>query len=179
MIGVVEQNDPEDVFCLSAYCDFYGVKTINKKKIREDMIKVSKVEGREEKCPRYNQIRLVALFNTAANGPIGARALTRKILGNEEYCMQVDAHTSFVKHWDMTAKSEWKLTENEFAVISNVPAAKSEFSSYESLTGSKYGEIPRQCHVRIADNDIPVSILWMLFFFMLKNISLNYFYRSS
>lgn len=24
VIGVIEQNDPDDVFCLSAYCDFYG-----------------------------------------------------------------------------------------------------------------------------------------------------------
>jgi len=160
IIGLVEQNDSEDVFCLSAYCDFYGVETIKKTKIREDMFKILKVEGREEKCPRYNQIRVVAVYNNAATGPNGARALTRKILGNEEYCMQIDAHTSFVKNWDTIAKTEWKSTGNEFAVISNVPAKKSELSSYDSWTGSKYGEVPRQCHIRIADNDIPVSFLY-------------------
>ena len=125
--------------------------------IRADVTKVMVVEGREEKCPRFNQIRFVAFFNIAANGPNGARALTRKILGNEEYCMQIDAHTSFVPNWDEYAKTEWKNAENEFAIISTTPASKEEMSSYESWTGAKNGQVPRQCLVRIADNDIPVS----------------------
>jgi hypothetical protein len=134
-----------------------GVKTIKKNMIRADVTKVMVVEGREEKCPRFNQIRFVAFFNIAANGPNGARALTRKILGNEEYCMQIDAHTSFVPNWDEYAKTEWKNAENEFAIISTTPASKEEMSSYESWTGAKNGQVPRQCLVRIADNDIPVS----------------------
>lgn len=199
IIGVIEQNDPADDFCLSAYCDFYGtlgsmcvlsfpnsasltasnvylrerekytgltntffvcltgVKTITKRKIRDDVTKMMVVEGREEKCPRFKQIRYIAFFNIAASGPNGARAMTRKIVGNEEYCMQIDAHTQFVSEWDQVAKEEWKNAKNEFAIISTVPAKKSEVSDYESWSGSKNGEVPRQCNVRIADNDIPVS----------------------
>lgn len=133
-----------------------GVKNVNKRKIRDDVTKLMVVEGREEKCPRHKQIRVVAFFNVAANGPNGARALTRKVLGNEEYCMQIDAHTQFVSNWDEIAKAEWKAANNEFAIISTVPAKKSEISDYESWTGSKNGEVPRGCLVRIADNDIPV-----------------------
>lgn len=136
---------------------FIGVKTITKRKIRDDVTKMMVVEGREEKCPRFKQIRYIAFFNIAASGPNGARAMTRKIVGNEEYCMQIDAHTQFVSEWDQVAKEEWKNAKNEFAIISTVPAKKSEVSDYESWSGSKNGEVPRQCNVRIADNDIPVS----------------------
>lgn len=155
IIGVIEQNSPEDDFCLSVYCDHYGVKTINKRVIRDDVTKIMVVEGREEKCPRFKQIRYLAFFNIAANGPSGARALTRKILGNEEYCMQIDAHTTFVPSWDEIAKTEWKNAKNEFAIISTAPANLAEMSDYESWTGAKNGQVPRQCLVRFADNEIP------------------------
>jgi hypothetical protein len=133
-----------------------GAKSINKRKIREDVTKIMVVEGREEKCPRFQQIRHVAFFNIAASGPNGARALTRKVVGNEEYCMQIDAHTAFVPNWDELAKADWKKTDNEFAILSTVPASKGDMPDYENWTGSKNGEVPRQCLVRIADNDIPV-----------------------
>lgn len=135
---------------------YTGVKTINKRVIRDDVTKIMVVEGREEKCPRFKQIRYLAFFNIAANGPNGARALTRKILGNEEYCMQIDAHTTFVPSWDEIAKTEWKNARNEFAIISTAPANLAEMSDYESWTGAKNGQVPRQCLVRFADNEIPV-----------------------
>jgi len=113
------------------------------------------VEGREEKCPRFHQIRQVSFFNIAASGPAGARALTRKVVGNEEYCLQIDAHTDFVPQWDALAKADWKKIGNEFAIISTVPASKADMPDYENWTGGKNGEVPRQCLVRIADNDIP------------------------
>ncbi len=117
------------------------------------------VEGREEKCPRFKQIRQVAFFNVAASGPSGARTLTRKIIGNEEYCMQIDAHTTFVSNWDEIAMTEWKNAKNEFAIISTSPARLGEMADYESWTGSKNGQVPRQCLVRFADNGIPVRHL--------------------
>jgi Glycosyltransferase (GlcNAc) len=133
-----------------------GVKAINKRTLREDVTKILTVDGREEKCPRFNQIRYVAFFNVAATGPSGARALTRKLLGNEEFCLQIDAHTTFVSNWDELAKTEWKNAKNEFAILSTAPANVLEMSNYESWTGSKKGEVPRQCVIRIADNEIPV-----------------------
>lgn len=107
------------------------------------------------KCPHHDQIRLLSIYNVAAKGPADARVLTRKILGNEEFCLQIDAHTSFTQDWDEVAKEEWHKTGNEFAVISTAPADMSQQKEYESWTGSKSGQVPRQCMVNIMDTNIP------------------------
>ena len=133
-----------------------GVKTIRKQKIRTDMTKIIVEEGRT-KCPRFDQIRLLAVFNVAAKGPADARALTRKIVGNEEFCLQVDAHTTFRQDWEKEAIEEWKKVGNEFAILSTVPADIAEKSDYEGWTATKSGEVPRQCLVTVAENDTPVS----------------------
>ena len=148
-VGLVEQNDPLDKFCLEAYCESYGVKAIKRVKVREDVNKIVTLPSERAKCPHYEQVRLVGLHHYAAKGPMWARSLSRKVLGNEEYCMQVDAHSDFAPNWDELAKSEWKQTRNEFAVISHVPprlAVKEEASS----------KVPRQCRVYFRDNGFPV-----------------------
>ena len=133
---------------------FGGVKYAKKRTIRDDVIKLVVEPGREN-CPRFDQIKLVAFFNIASSGPNHARSLTRKILGNEEYCMQIDAHTDFVKGWDDIAKEEWRKTNNEFAIISTVPADTKDRSDFESWTGSKHGNVPRQCVVKRSETQIP------------------------
>ena len=133
-----------------------GVKSIRKQRIRADMTKVIVDEDRKN-CPRIDQIHLVAVFNVAAKGPADARALTRKIIGNQEYCLQIDAHTKFRAEWEKEAIDQWKMIGNEFAILSTVPADLKEESDYEGWTGSKKGEVPRQCLIKIADNDTPVS----------------------
>jgi len=107
-------------------------------------------------CPRRDQIRFVSFHYYAAKGPMSARSMGRKALGNEEYCMQIDAHTSFAKDWDDILKKEWKNTGNEFGVISTVPPPKAEQESYQP-GGDKEKEVPRQCRIRFNDNGFPVS----------------------
>jgi hypothetical protein len=108
-----------------------------------------------ETCPFYGQIRLLSMYNVAAKGPADARALTRKILGNEEFCLQIDAHTTFTRDWDELAKLEWQKTGNEFAILSTAPADMKQQQEYESWTGSKSGQVPRQCMVNILETNVP------------------------
>jgi hypothetical protein len=84
-----------------------------------------------------------------------ARSLARKVLGNEEFCMQIDAHTSFAKNWDEILKQEWKNTENEFGIISTVPPPKGEQDVYQP-GGLKEKEVPRQCIITFEANGVPV-----------------------
>ena len=88
-----------------------------------------------------------------------ARSMVRKVLGNEEFCMQIDAHTEFVPQWDELAKSEWKNTYNEFGVISNVPADKDELLMNGVEDPNKIKEVPRQCGIHFMDNGFPVRFL--------------------
>lgn len=156
IVGLIEQNAPEDRFCLEEFCAAQGIeKHYRRQMIRKDVTKVI-AEPERLKCNRFNQIRLLAFHNKSAKGPSYARSMTRKILGNEEFCMQIDAHSSFAKNWDQAAKEEWKNTQNEFGVISNVPAPQGEQAEYES--GKRAGEVPRQCKTSFQDNGIPVCI---------------------
>ena len=155
VIGLYEQNAPEDKFCLEIYCSYFGVKTIKRVKMRKDVLKVVALDDEVSKtCPHFNQIRLVAYHHIQAKGPMLARSLVRKVLGNEEFCMQIDAHTEFVPLWDELVVSEWKSTKNEFGVISNVPADKKELRSDDGA--SKRKSVPRQCGIHFMDNGFPV-----------------------
>ncbi|CAB9512431.1 Glycosyltransferase (GlcNAc) [Seminavis robusta] len=154
IVGIIEQNAPEDQFCLEVYCARKGIaKHYKRQTIRKDVTKLI-AEPERLQCPRFNQIRQLAFHNRSAKGPLYARAMTRKILGNEEFCMQVDSHSSFRKDWDKLAKEDWKTTNNEFAVISHVPAKQGEQVEHED-GGAQQMEVPRQCLTKFQDNGVP------------------------
>jgi hypothetical protein len=90
-----------------------------------------------------------------------ARSLARKALGNEEFCMQVDAHTKFREHWDTLSKREWKATNNEFAVLTHPPA---DFTLYEKYTdnGEEATVVPRVCKVLFQPIGFPVCVFFVI-----------------
>lgn len=114
--------------------------------VRTDTITVIAMPERE-KCPRIDQIRKLSVHDIAAKGPGWARSLTRKILGNEEFCLQIDAHTEFAPEWDEKVKHEWAATGNEFGIISTVPPAIGEADDTS---------VPRQCWVKFQEIGAPV-----------------------
>lgn len=125
--------------------------------MRKDVVKVVSLDDEQTNlCPHFNQVRLVAYHHIQAKGPMFARSLVRKVLGNEEFCMQIDAHTEFAPLWDELAMSEWKSTNNEFGIISNVPADKAAFSMHGTDEVTKMKEVPRQCSIRFMENGFPV-----------------------
>lgn len=197
VVGLAEQNAPDDKFCLEVYCEQYGTfmicfaavffliwfglgrwcshllgnevnrpkgfivsrtrslyvvgfQTVKRNQIRKDSTKVIVKDDPRSKCPRYDQVRVVAFHHIQAKGPTYTRSLVRKVLGNEEFCMQVDAHTEFAPGWDTMVLEEWKNTHNEFGVVSNVPLPVAEKSVASA------NEVPRQCAVRFLDNGFPV-----------------------
>lgn len=154
VIGVIDQSSEEDTFCLEAYCKEMGFDIFRRMPIRKDTTKVIVKPDRGE-CPRVDQIRKVSVHHIAAKGPTWARSLSRKVLGNEEFCMQIDSHTEFVQGWDEISKREWAATGNEFGIISTVPTA---FADKEKDIHS----LPRQCEVQFLEVGIPVSISYRL-----------------
>lgn len=137
-----------------------GIKTIDRRNIREGMTKVVANPEELKQCPHADQVKYVAFHHVSAKGPIFARSMTRKILGNEEFCMQVDAHTSFAKNWDEMLLDEWYNTENEFGVITSVPPPKNEQDNYV-VGGSKGNQVPRQCKIDFRENHFPVSFCYV------------------
>lgn len=73
----------------------------------------------------------------------------RKLLGNEEFCLQLDAHSTMAQHWDAGLTQEWQTTANEFAVLSTIPVSTKSMSSSEATL------VPRQCEIILEENGVP------------------------
>lgn len=74
-----------------------------------------------------NHVRYIAVHHEVANGPLHARAIIMKQLYNgEKYILWIDAHTIFLKDWDMDAKNylEYlnKTKKIKKPIISGYPA---------------------------------------------------------
>jgi len=138
-VGIVEQNDPKDTKCILKYCKLHGV----------DIKPRYPHHKNNFKCPYYRQIRYLAVYNLGAKGPVYARALTRRLIGDEEFCLQIDAHADFGAEWDEGLKSEWHGTENEYGIISTIPP------SFADVEEGSIDVVRRMCHVNFADTGFP------------------------
>jgi hypothetical protein len=97
MIGVVQQNRATDLDCFETYCAKAGAK-----------------------C-RPNQVRVIRMKDTEAQGVMFARWLASSLWSGERWYLQVDAHSSFNYEWDeMVLKSILSLND-ERAVLSHHP----------------------------------------------------------
>ncbi|RHY91286.1 hypothetical protein DYB37_010233 [Aphanomyces astaci] len=98
--GVVDQVNPEDVRCLDAYCAF------------------AKEQWPEDECKYKSHIKIDERLADDSRGPTYARHHQQKLVGDQEFCLQLDAHSIFTKKWDEGLVGEWKATNNEMAVLS-------------------------------------------------------------
>lgn len=159
-VGLIEQTDTEhpedDPTCLEEYCALEGYKMKEHEAgIAHKGEKQADWDAVMEGCPRAKeQIRSVRFHHLAAKGPVYARSFVRKVLGNEEFCMQIDAATDFAQGWDSLAIKQWMGTGNEYAILSNVPLAEKE----KDKSGND-NVVPRQCAIKIGSEGVPVSIL--------------------
>ena len=145
-IGVVQQNEDVDPDCLEQYCVL----------ARSDELFISKFNhlkgSRDENfCPFEKNVRMHRVQAGKAKGPTWARALGSKLLEQEEFCMQTDAHMDFVPNWDTLMMQMWSLTENEYAVLSTYVAAIETLK--DQLPGekgtNKLFEVPHLCMVTL------------------------------
>jgi len=129
--GVVQQNTKEDPDCLFEYCRLVTGKNTT------------------ENCPHKDNIRLNRVNAKEAKGPTWARALGSLLLGDEEFCMQIDSHMDFVPNWDLRMFEMWKLTNNEYAVLSTYVAGSEQLPfNLNGRSGlNNVHEVPHLCMV--------------------------------
>ena len=131
-VGVVQQNTDQDIDCLEGYCSL----AIQDKEL---MSKDNHVN-----CPFRENILMTRVDASTAEGPVWARSLGSKMIHNEEFCLQIDAHMDFANDFDTLLLSSWALTENEYAVLStyvsdvetmkdNAPGGKGLNNLYEVM----------------------------------------------
>lgn len=168
-VGLVEQNHPvyDTISCIDYYCDLQ----------RKHDQKLSTSTNAAVSCPYVNQISIIQISSLFAKGPSYARALAqRKLLANEQFCMSIDSHSKLIKSWDDHVINEWKLINNELAVLSNQPAilwkkyndtsiGQDEDLIMDSLIKEKqdgnflvgHQRVYRNCIVLFNDYSVPVS----------------------
>jgi hypothetical protein len=101
----------------------------------------------KEHCSRYDQIRMIEFTHNLARGPNFARHLQEFLLRpEEEFCLDVDAHTEVVQDWDVRLLEMWASVNNEFAILSTTPP------DINSLKNDQYKQqkiVPHLCQTAI------------------------------
>ncbi|OQS03966.1 GlcNac transferase, partial [Thraustotheca clavata] len=108
--GIVDQTIPGDLICLEEYC------------------RRAKETWPNEECKYKENIKIDPRDAMKSKGPIIARYQQQQLIGNQEFCMELDAHSQFLNDWDVEIIKEWARTDNEMAVLSNYPLPYSYIS---------------------------------------------------
>lgn len=85
------------------------------------------------------------------------------MIQNEEFCMQVDAHSDFVQDWDLTLSTMWGSIGNEYAVLSSA-APDVAVLKQSDLNGADQ-QVPHLCQATFDSRFVGVcfeSVLYML-----------------
>jgi hypothetical protein len=69
--------------------------------------------------------------------------------------MQIDAATDFAQNWDSLAIQQWTMTNNEYAILSNIPQKDREKKT-AGTAGGEEEEVPRQCSIKIGSEGVPL-----------------------
>lgn len=101
-IGVLEQTGPGDSRCIETYC----------------LLWKEKLDISGELCPFKSQIIVSTMSYEHSTGPALARSYQQDMITDQDFCLQVDAHTLFVEHFDVELVSMFARTKNEHAVLS-------------------------------------------------------------
>ncbi|KAF1776291.1 Glycosyltransferase, GlcNAc [Phytophthora cactorum] len=102
--GILEQLVDGDPTCLDEYC------------------KLALDEWPDYRECRYKDRILVNPRPAAeASGCTTARHQQQEMIGDEEFCLQVDGHSIFTNKWDEVMLEEWKRINNEMAILTVYP----------------------------------------------------------
>ncbi|RQM30822.1 hypothetical protein B5M09_013165 [Aphanomyces astaci] len=100
-VGVVDQVLPTDATCLDEYCKL--------------------ATSHWGECKFKSHITIDSHDALTSTGPTGARHAQQQLIGDEEFCLELDAHSQLITAWDTKLVKEWVRTNNEMAVLSTYP----------------------------------------------------------
>ncbi|KAJ8546828.1 hypothetical protein ON010_g11407 [Phytophthora cinnamomi] len=108
--GILEQLVEGDPTCVDEYC------------------KMALQEWPDyPECRYKDRIQVNPRPAGEASGCTTARHQQQKMIGDEEFCLQVDGHSIFTNGWDEVMLDEWKGIDNEMAVLTVYPHDLHEF----------------------------------------------------
>ncbi|RHY91287.1 hypothetical protein DYB37_010232 [Aphanomyces astaci] len=126
--GVVDQLDDGDESCLDAYC------------------KLARDAWPDHRDCRYKkQITVDTRQASTSRGPSVARHYQQALVGDQDFCLQLDAHSIFTRDWDSRLVQEWGRANNEMAVLTTYLHAYSPSYVDEMGTNIDPGQYPHLC----------------------------------
>ncbi|KAF0705058.1 Aste57867_7151 [Aphanomyces stellatus] len=93
------------------------------------------------------------------HGPTVARWQQQQLIQDEEFCLEIDAHSQFIQDWDVLLVNEWKRTENEMAVLTTYPMGYDWMGP--NLTRNEHKSSHLCYYLQRSDiSDIPIIAGW-------------------
>ncbi|GMF28995.1 unnamed protein product [Phytophthora lilii] len=126
--GILEQIYEGDPTCLDEYC------------------KMAAEEWPEDTECRYkHQITIDTRDAAESAGCTTARHLQQLLVGDQEFCLQVDGHSVFTNRWDENILADWASIDNEMAVMTMYPHHTHEGMIKENGDNNVINSIPHLC----------------------------------
>jgi [Skp1-protein]-hydroxyproline N-acetylglucosaminyltransferase len=118
-VGICQQNNStEDTDCLSAIIN----------------------------TPLENNVRIIRIPHYEAKGPTYARYLCSTLWNGEQYFLQIDSHTKFVKGWDtICINMIQSIKKNKLSLKPVISYYPRESKNYEKYTEEHKYNVPRMC----------------------------------
>ncbi|RLN59835.1 hypothetical protein BBJ29_005158 [Phytophthora kernoviae] len=105
----------------------------------------SPTTNNEGACPYQDQIQVKSQSADVARGYTAARHMQQKLIRNEEFCLQVDAHSYFTNGWDEMLVLDWTRADNEMAVLTTYPHQVYADSNNDEGKNPRHGIYPHTC----------------------------------
>ncbi|KDO25336.1 hypothetical protein SPRG_09161 [Saprolegnia parasitica CBS 223.65] len=138
--GVVDQVSPEDeTTCLESYCA------------------LAKAQWPDVDCKYKNQIKIDTRRADESRGPTLARHYQQKLVGDQEFCLQLDAHSIFTIDWDLGLVEDWKTTQNEMAILTTYLHDLNDFIKPDG-TNNPPQHLPHICQTMRGGNGLVRNI---------------------
>ncbi|KAG9401060.1 hypothetical protein AC1031_009818 [Aphanomyces cochlioides] len=125
--GIVDQVNDGDMRCLESYCEF------------------AKKEWPTEECKYKSHVKVDERSASQSRGPTYARHHQQKLVGDQEFCLQLDAHSIFTNGWDKSLVNEWKSIGNEMAILSTYLHHCHDGYILEDGTNNAPDQLPHLC----------------------------------
>ncbi|CEG48713.1 RxLR-like protein [Plasmopara halstedii] len=136
--GILEQIYEGDPTCLNEYCKMAALEWPN-----------------DPECRYENQITIDTRDAAESAGCTTARHLQQKLVGNQEFCLQVDGHSIFTNRWDENILADWVSINNEMAILTMYPHNTHNNMVKENGDNNGINSVPHLCNIIKGGNGLP------------------------
>ena len=170
-VGIVQQNGAGYTDALEGICEKFGTPLVlsqafldraeeplhRRQEFEDDWGQARYTDESFAACKVAPRVRVYRMTADEAKGPVFARAQQVRLLGgaaatgsDEDFCMQIDAHSIFTTGWDVAFIDQWSQAQNEYAVLTTYPTNFKDIGeSGEPPNVNNHWEMPHLCRASL------------------------------